>query len=147
MQLVKTCLDGTDRREKADILMTHFELSETQMPDLLDAITDALLTEQQDIEKLLKQYGVPRGSLDGMIHLIRDLREMFVWQQPSDAFVKNLKRELLGEPEGLVQRVRALPGRVQIAAGMALVAGCALILSRRFMDETSESADIPVLQQ
>lgn len=128
--------------------MSNFDLSDNQMSNVLDALTEALLTEQHDIDKLLNQYGIPRGSLNGLIDLIYNLHNTFVRQQPSDDFVRSLKRDLVGDPDGIVERVRALPGRVHIAAGLAAIAaGCLLILRRRIMGNLDDGIEIPVLQQ
>ena len=102
--------------------MAHQNTSDVQLENLLSAVTDALLAERSDIDAIVSQYDVPRGSVDAMISLIRRLHLLLVGVQPSRRFVRRLKHDLIGSPrQGVLARVRYLPARVQIAAGVALI--------------------------
>ncbi|GAB4519405.1 MAG: hypothetical protein OHK0046_28230 [Anaerolineae bacterium] len=122
---------------------------QNHMDDLLTALTEALLDEQYDLDHLIEEYNIPRTRVDGFVDLISNLRDVLAIQQPSDDFIKHLKQELVGSGDGLWERVRALPGRVQIAAGVALIAGFVLISRRRTPGDepAAQPAEIPVLQQ
>lgn len=128
--------------------MSHYDSSELHMHNLFDAITEALLTGQDEmVEYLIDQSEVSRAKAEELLDVIDGLRASLSSQEPSVQFVRQLKADLTGERAGLVTRIRFLPGRVQIAAGLALVAGFALILRRRFSSDDGESVDIPALLQ
>lgn len=116
------------------------------MDDLFDVLTEALLNEQYDIDHIVEEYDIPRSKVAGLVGLIDSLREALAVQKPSEEFVQSLKLELLGNNDGLLNRLRALPGRVQIAAGLALVAGFVLISRRRLTNDEEATTEVPALQ-
>lgn len=124
----------------------------TPMEDLFDEITAALLTEQYNIDHIIEKYNVPKGNVNNFVGLIHSLRDTLTVQTPSEHFVKDLKRELLNQKnDGLFERLRYLPARVQIAAGLTLVAGFLLISRRRVLgddlaDGLDEAGDVAVAQ-
>lgn len=122
------------------------DTTDLKFADLLAAVTDALLAQQQDIDHIVRQYDVPRSSVDGLISLIHRLHLMLVGQQPSDKFVRRLKQDLVGGHSGVIHSLRYLPARVQIAAGVALVAGFMLFARRRLIDD-AKPPEVPLLQQ
>lgn len=107
--------------------------AETKMQDLLTALTDAVIAEETNLDAIVDFYDtVPLKEANGLLHLIRRLNKTFVVVQPSPAFSRRLKQDLIGVPDtNLIWRWRSLPARVQLAAGFALVGGFALILGRR----------------
>jgi hypothetical protein len=112
---------------------------DVQLQDLLSAVTDAMLADPaQDVQAIINGYAVPRAEVDSLMGIIYRLHLTLVGAQPSRRFVQRLKRELLGAPgpRGVVARIRYLPPRVQIAAGIALIAGFMLLTRRRMLDET-----------
>ncbi len=122
---------------------------EMEMQDLLAAVTDALLaTPDQNIDMIVGRYAVPRAEVDSLVGVIRRLHLTLVGAQPSQRFVRRLKNDLVGTPRHhVVSRIRYLPPRVQIAAGIALVAGFMLLTRRRMLDEVRrEKQEAPVLQ-
>jgi hypothetical protein len=130
--------------------MSRTENQETQFENLLDAITDALLHDQDDVNKIVARYPVPATRLDGLVDLITRLNIALTPQQPRDRFVHQLKRDLVGQQSGLLARLRYLPGRVQIAAGLAVIAGGLMLVSRRRgfdIQDAIQDAEIPLLQQ
>ena len=129
--------------------MSRNENQETQFEDLLDAITEAMLHDQDDVSAVMARYSVPATRLDGLVDLIARLNTALTPQQPQDRFVRQLRRDLMGQQTGLLARVRYLPGRVQIAAGLAVIAGVMLVSRRRGFDiqHTIQDAEIPLLQQ
>jgi hypothetical protein len=123
--------------------------TELQLQDLLSAVTDAMLAEEHaDIETVIGRYAVPRAEVEGLIGIIRRLHITLVGAQPSQRFVQRLQHDLIGSHRaGVVARIRHLPPRVQIAAGVALVAGFMLLTRRRMMEEARrEKQEVPVLQ-
>jgi hypothetical protein len=126
--------------------MSHHDSSETQMQELLNSVTDALLYGRGDVDRIIDQGRVPRSRVEDLVELVYSLNMALVSQQPSDRFVKRLKQDLIGQRTGLVNRFRFLPARVQIATGLALVAGFVL-LTRRRLTPAEDGAEIPVLQQ
>jgi hypothetical protein len=105
------------------------------LEDLLSAVTDALLAEDTHLDAVIARYDVPRSNVDAMVSLIRRLHRTLVGVNPSPRFVQKLKHDLIGTPEtGLVARLRYLPARVQIAAGVVAVAGFMLLARRRLLD-------------
>jgi len=120
------------------------------LENLLSAVTDALLADERaDLAPIVNRYAVPRHEVEGLVGLVRKLHVTLVGAQPSRRFVARLRNDLVGtQRTNIVNRVRYLPPRVQIAAGIALVAGFMLLSRRRLMDDArQESQEIPVLQQ
>lgn len=111
--------------------------TETNMQHLLAAVTDALIADEYaDIETLAAQYDVPRKDINSLLHLIRRLRGTLHIVEPNPAFARRLKHELLGKKQvGILWRIRRLPARVQVAAGLALMGGFMLLLRRRVVLE------------
>jgi hypothetical protein len=104
----------------------------TPMEDLLSAMTDAVLRGERDVHRLARRYDVPQAEAERLIPMIYALRDAHRSQQPSPRFVRKLKRELMGAPEyTLVERVRYLPPRVQIAAGVAVGTAFGLLIVGR----------------
>lgn len=113
---------------------------DANMDDLLSALTDALLAGDDDVNAIVNQYNVPRSNVNTFLGLIRRLHLSLTGVQPSQKFVTTLKQDLLnGEKRGLVSRVRYLPARVQIAAGVVAVAGFMLLSRRRLLDLAAHS--------
>jgi len=113
--------------------MPNPDLSNMQIENLLSAVTDALLAEKTNIDAISRQYQIPRDEVDSFVRVINRLHLALVGVQPSRRFVRRLKQDLVGVPNrNVFSRVRHLPPRVQIAAGIALVAGF-MFLSRRRM--------------
>lgn len=120
-----------------------------ELQNLFSAVTDALLADKSgDIDRIIGRYAVPRAEVDSLIGVIQRLHVMLVGAQPSRRFVHRLKTDLIGTPErNVVARIRYLPPRVQIAAGIALVAGFMLLSRRRMLDEMhGEQQEVPALQ-
>lgn len=111
--------------------MSNSNLSDVQLQNLLANLTDAMLDEDADLEELLAQYQIDEQDLHGLVDMIDQLNRTLLPVQPSPRFVRRLQQDLTGmEPGNVLGRVRRLPPRVQIAAGIALVAGV-MFLSRR----------------
>jgi hypothetical protein len=123
---------------------------ESEFQNLLSAVTDALLAEERtDLDAVVRQYAVPRAEVDRFIDIILRLHLTLVGAAPSRRFVHRLKYDLLGTSDrNVVSRIRYLPPRVQIAAGIALIAGFMLFTRRRLMEDVNrEKKEIPALQQ
>jgi type VI protein secretion system component VasF len=128
--------------------MTPNPPTDSQMEALLLALTDAILTDRPDVDALAGRYNVSPVEVAGFIRVIRRLHQHLTGAQPSERFVKRLHHDLMGTPQnGLVSRVRYLPPRVQIAAGVVAVAGFMLLARRRLLgdaapDTARESAEV-----
>jgi hypothetical protein len=132
-------------RKKASERMTHTNSSELE--NLLSAVTDALLADEDDLDTIIAQYDVPRASVDRLVSMIRRLHVMLVGVQPSQRYVQRLKHDLVGTSgQGIVARVRYLPPRIQITAGIAVVAGFMLLSRRRLIDDARKGHEAPALQ-
>lgn len=113
----------------------------THLEDLLSAVTDAMLSEERDLERIARQYDVPRDQVSQYIRLIRRLHVVLTGVQPSQRFVNRLRHDLIGDkqtPVRVVERVRHMPPRVQIAAGVVAVMGFMLLMRRRLIGDVSE---------
>jgi type VI protein secretion system component VasF len=119
-----------------------------ELENLLSAVTDALLADDNaDLDMIVNRYRVPRHEVEGLIGVIRRLHITLVGVQPSRRFVGRLRHELVGSRYNVVSRIRYLPPRVQIAAGIALVAGFIVLNRRRMMEDARhETQEVPVLQ-
>jgi hypothetical protein len=124
--------------------MSHSGQSDVHIQDLLSAITDALLTEETNLDLIVERYNVPRAQVEGAVILIRRLHQALVGVQPSRRYVRSLKQDLVGTPDNnLINRVRYLPPRVQIAAGVALLAGFMIFTRRRMLADARATAITP----
>ncbi len=118
-------------------------MGQSNLENLLAAVTDAILEDEQDIDRIISRYAVQRGEVESFIRLIHRLHISLIGVHPSRRFAYRLRQELLDEPEwNVINRVRFLPPRVQIAAGVALLAGFMLISRRRLLAELTSGADV-----
>jgi len=121
--------------------MPNADFENRPLEDLLSAVTDALLAEsgKQGIDAVVARYHVPRTDINTYLQVINRLHVALVGVQPSRRFVRRLKQDLIGAPDrNVISRVRHLPPRVQIAAGIALVAGFMFISRRRMINEARQ---------
>ncbi|MBC7814309.1 MAG: hypothetical protein H7175_24350 [Burkholderiales bacterium] len=113
--------------------------SNTELDDLLSALTDALLTDgeiDQLADELLAHTNAPRREVEGLVHVLQRLHGALLVVQPSHRFTRRLKQDILGVPEeNVVMRFRQLPTRVQLATGIALLAGFLFVRRRRAVDD------------
>ncbi|RMG75817.1 MAG: hypothetical protein D6711_05550 [Chloroflexi bacterium] len=117
-------------------------MSDVELQNLFNDITDAILTGDETTVNQLAP-NVPHE----IPLLIHELHTAFQLKQPSDQFVRSLKRDLIGQNYPRTSRVHRLPGRVQLATGIAaLVAGLMWVARRRDVRSTND-VDVPVLQQ
>jgi hypothetical protein len=117
----------------------------THLEDLLSAVTDALLREgaaaKDPLDAIARRYDVPRGEVEGFAAMIRRVHVALAGVQPSPRFVNRLRHDLIGQPpRGVLARVRFLPPRVQIAAGVVAVMGFMLITRRRLIGDAADIA-------
>jgi hypothetical protein len=119
--------------------MSQSNLSDVQIQNLLTDLTSALLDENGDLDALLAQYHVDDHDVQSLVELIGELNNTILPVEPSARFVRRLHQELIGMETGnVLVRVRRLPPRVQLAAGIALVAGFVILSRRRASSETRQ---------
>lgn len=112
--------------------MSYQSKRDERIQTMLAAYTDAMLAEHDDVESIVGYYQIPRDDVAGVLGLIRRLHEAFIFVQPSKRYVRRLRLDLVGEPQpNVINAIRYLPPRVQIAAGVALLAGGVIMLNRR----------------
>lgn len=112
--------------------MSYQTQRDEHIQNMLAAYTDALLANHDDVEDIVGFYKIPREEVEGILGLIRRLQGAFIYVHPSKRYVRRLRSDLVGEPQpGVINTIRYLPPRVQIAAGVALLAGGVMLLSRR----------------
>jgi hypothetical protein len=112
--------------------MSQQSKREEQIQNMLAAYTDAMLAGHDDMEDIVGYYQVQRQEVEGALGLIRRLHEAFIFVHPSKRYVRRLRVDLVGEPQpNVINAIRYLPPRVQIAAGVALLAGGVVLLNRR----------------
>ncbi len=129
--------------------MSHSDHKNSSLQDLLDAITDAMLQEQdEEVKAMLRRANAERAEVESATDLIDRLCSVLVKQQPSEKFVRKLREDLIGVDYNVVNRLRYMPARVHIAAGLTLVAGGLMLVTRRRGAEDADTlTEIPVLQQ
>src|SRR5689334_8211165 len=78
----------------------HTMPSDTKMQEFLTALTDAVIAEENNIDAIVDYYDddVPRKEANSLLHIIRRLNKTFVVVQPSPAFSRRLKLDLIGVP-------------------------------------------------
>jgi hypothetical protein len=109
-----------------------------QIEDFLMAHADSLVSGSPEFDRLLDQYDdVVQGQVEGLFTLAERISRTLMPVAPSEQFVNRLRHELIdsasAEPRSLWGRIRSLPPRTQIAAGIGgatLTAGVVLIASR-----------------
>ncbi len=109
-----------------------------QVEDFLMAHVDALVSGSPDVDQLLDRYDDEiRDQVEGLFTLAERISQSLIPVAPSEQFVNRLRHELTdaasAEPRSLWGRIRSLPPRTQIAAGIGgatLTAGVVLIASR-----------------
>ncbi len=115
-------------------------MGQSNFENLLNAVTDAIFEDEKDIDQIVSRYGISRAEVESFIRLIRQMHITLVGVRPSRRFAYRLRQELVDKPElNPINRVRYLPPRVQIAAGVALLAGFMLISRRRLIAELTDS--------
>lgn len=124
-------------------------IPETTLQNVLSAVTDALLSGDDNLDEIVARHQVARSDVDNWLWLIHRLHTVLVGVQPSSAFARRLESQLMGptRASGLIHRVRRLPARVQIAALIAVLAGFMLIARRRLLEDTRrEIGEAPLLR-
>lgn len=115
------------------------------MQNLLEAMTQQMTCDQESIDVVLRRYEGHRDNIAPYAQLIHQLHEVLIPQQPTTAFTRELKRELMGKQSSTFS-LSGFPIRAQIAAVAAIIAGFLLLLRRRSAEELPESLDTPALQ-
>lgn len=120
----------------------------TQLQNLLAAVTEAIINDEQDLDVIVRRYAVPRADVEGLIHIIQRLHVVLVGVRPSRRFAQRLRQELMGQHQrNVINRLRYLPPRVQIAGGIVLVAGFMLLSRRRIASlADDEPQEAPAVQ-
>ena len=120
----------------------------TELQNLLAAVTEAIINDEQDLETIINRYAVPRADVEGLISTIKHLHIVLIGVRPSRRFAQRLRQELMGQRQrGVISRLRYLPPRVQIAGGIVLIAGF-MLLSRRHhvSSDTDDVQEVPALR-
>ena len=126
--------------------MSNPNLSDVQMQNLLATLTHAVLAAEGDVEALAARYQVTSAELLSLLELVDQMNQSFVPVQPSEQFVHRLHQDLVGAENGnVLVRVRRLPPRVQLAAGLALMAGFVILSRRRAGSETRQEKQQEVM--
>jgi len=120
----------------------------SELQNLLSAVTEAIINDEQDLDVIISRYSVPRADVEGLMNVIKHLHILLIGVRPSRRFAQRLRQDLMGQQQrNVINRLRYLPPRVQIAGGIVLVAGFMLLSRRRFAsDDTSDTQEVPVLQ-
>ena len=111
------------------------QATEVQMNEILSELTDAIIHDMGDVDAVMGRYPVDHSAADELMPLIQRLHVNLQPVEPSARFSRQLRSELQGAPQrsGLLARLRRLPARVQMAAGLALVAGALLVIVQRIV--------------
>lgn len=117
--------------------MTQSDKYEVRLKYFMADMTEDVLNGQDaDIHGLAIYHDIPVQEAQAYSGLVSRLDSTLVDVQPSAQFKKQLRSELVGEETSTVlQRLRKLPPRLQLAAGIALFAAMALLGRRRFAGE------------
>jgi hypothetical protein len=116
---------------------------ESHLHNLLSAVTDTILSDHPDLDRVTARYAVPRAEVESLIRVIERLHLALVRVRPSRRFAQQLRMDLLEIPhQSVLHRVRFLPPRVQIAAGVALLAGVMLLSRRRLRLDADPAPEV-----
>jgi hypothetical protein len=118
------------------------------LQNLLAAVTEAIINDEQDLDAIVSRYAVPRADVEGLVNVIKRLHVVLVGVRPSRRFAQRLRQELMGQHQrNVINRLRYLPPRVQIAGGIVLVAGVMLLSRRRYAHlDSDDPQEAPALQ-
>lgn len=114
--------------------LPFFFRDELRSEDILMAHADALASGA-DPNQLFDQYDdLLLGQIGGLLTLAERISRLLIQVSPSEQFVNQLRHELIEASSpgrrSLWGRIRSLPPRTQIAAGIGVTAGVVLIASR-----------------
>ncbi len=120
----------------------------SELQNLLAAVTEAIINDEQDLDTIVSRYAVPRADVEGLINVIKRMHIALIGVRPSRRFAQRLRQELMGQHSyNVINRLRYLPPRVQIAGGIVLIAGFMLLSRRRFAGMTDdEPQEAPALR-
>ena len=117
------------------------ESADKRTRDLLEDLT-LRLQKGEAAEPALARAEAAGGEVADLADLVRALHESLKPQSPRPEFADSLRADLLAAEPGVVHRIRQMPPRVHLAAFLALIAGCVLLMLRRvFGSETAQ--DLP----
>ena len=126
--------------------MAKFNDMDTKMENLLGELTDALLSGETDFDYIIEKHNISNDKVNEALGIVRLLQKELTIQQPSTAFVRELKQDLVRQ-DGMFTRLRYVPVRVQITAGLAVFSGFAYIMGKRVTGEDDEEeSDTSFLQ-
>ncbi|KXK50891.1 MAG: hypothetical protein IT298_16745 [Chloroflexi bacterium] len=115
---------------------------ETPLDEALHAMTEALLGPSGETGMHRSARAHDPDLVEPFIPILLALRSMFTPVEPSHKFVRDLRADLLGTPDrSVVARVRAMPPRVQWAAGVFAVVGAVWIVLRWLTGIASSRAE------
>lgn len=128
--------------------MTQPTPSEVQVQNFLSAITDALLENPNaDLRSFAAAYDLAGETAEELITLVKQLYGALVGIQPNKAFARRLGNDLRGQEGRAFSSIRHLPTRVQLAAGITVVAGFVFYSRRRLHNRAQrEAVDLPVFE-
>lgn len=128
--------------------MSDSGYTEVQVQNFLAAITDALMTNPHaDLRSFAAAYNIPRDVADELIDLVLRLHSTLVEVHPAKAFTRRLGQELRGKEQGAFSTIRHLPTRVQLAAGITVIAGFIFYSRRRLNRSRNDSVEMPAFGQ
>ncbi len=114
----------------------------TDMQDILAEYAEGLAQGYISPGELVEKYNIPPGSeAEALVYFAAKLEFVLREVQPSEAFVAQLRAELLGQ-ETLVERLRALtPAQVMAGiGGMTMVAGLFWFVRRTAQERRNPDA-------
>lgn len=109
---------------------------DVELQELLDALTAELQTDE-DGDAALDHAQKRPAPVSGFVNLIRSLNALLRPVAPRPGFVRELRLDLLDAERA--ERRRQMPARVSMAALLALLAGCVLIMLRRLFGSEAAS--------
>jgi hypothetical protein len=100
----------------------------TDLETLLASITDALVRGQR-LQRRFSESELRQASV--FLPILRTLTASYRPVRADRRYAARLRHELMDRPYTMVDRVRYLPPRVQLAAASVAVLGAALVLLQR----------------
>ena len=117
--------------------MSQSDSYDVRVQAYLAALTDAQLEGGRSALQLAVQYDIPAAEAQQLATLVNRVDAAFEDVAPTAQFRATLRSDLIGEADaaGMFGQVRSLPPRIQIAAGVALIAAMTLLGRRRLAGE------------
>jgi ethanolamine ammonia-lyase small subunit len=73
--------------------------SEVRLENLLAAVTDAMLADEMEMDRIFERYAISRVEVEDLLNIIQRLKVTLVGVRPGRRYVARLKHDLMSQSE------------------------------------------------